>query len=126
MDKKTFTEWSGRIAEIGKVLEKLPQEVRQEAFQLLKDYVTEQKIDAAQGRGGKAGKPASKVDGSRESFFASFTHDKPADNVKLIAAWFYREYGTDPFSRLQEIRERSSSIMQGKGNSNQQLTERQS
>ena len=48
-------------------------------------------------------------DSSKETFFASFDHDKPADNVKLIAAWFYREYGIDPFS-LEQLRQEANSV----------------
>jgi hypothetical protein len=109
MDNKIFKERAERLIEIAKVLEKLPQEIRQESFQLLKGYVTGQKSELPQGQSDQKGKPSSANDGSKESFFASFTNDKPADNVKLIAAWFYREYGTDPFS-LDELRKEADAV----------------
>ena len=109
MDEKTFKERSTRLTEIAKVLEKLPEEVRHDAFQLLTDYVTGQESDTTQGKTGQRGTANSADDGSKEAFFASFDHDKPADNVKLIAAWFYREHGTEPFS-LDELRGQADAV----------------
>jgi len=36
-------------------------------------------------------------------FFALHSHDKPADNVKLITGYLYARYGSDPFA-LSEVR----------------------
>jgi hypothetical protein len=92
MDKATFTARSERLLEIAKLLEKLPSEIRSQAFALVSAYV-----------GGKAAAAEKTEDDDdddaggdttdRETFFAGFTHDKPADNVKLIAAWWYSQHG---------------------------------
>lgn len=108
MDDKEFKTRSSRLEQIAKVLEKLPAEVRSEAFELLKDYVTEHssetrvKTKAPKGGRDSAGQ-------SEEEFFGAFEHDKPADNAKLIAAWFYREYGAEPFS-LDEVRTKADDV----------------
>lgn len=34
-----------------------------------------------------------------EAFFGSFDHSKPADNVTLIAAWHYSQFGLSPLSK---------------------------
>jgi hypothetical protein len=35
------------------------------------------------------------AENTEEEFFNAFNHDKPADNIRLIAAYFYREYGIE-------------------------------
>ncbi len=108
MNEKEFKERASRLEQIAKVLEKLPPEVRNGAFELLKAYVTER----------TTGSPTQKIpgktshesrDGTREAFFAQFTHKKPSDNARLIAAYLYREYGADPFS-LDEVRQTADDV----------------
>lgn len=109
MNDAEFNDRVARLQKIGSVLQKLPPEVRSTAFELLKDYVTV-------GTPGEAPKKrAAKKDahdnstGSAEQFFSAFNHDKPADNVKLIAASFYREYGSDPFT-LDDVRQTADDV----------------
>lgn len=108
MDDKEFKTRSSRLEQIAKVLEKLPAEVRGEAFTLLKGYVTEHSSEAhtkTKETKGQRDAPAQ----SEEEFFASVNHAKPADNVKLIAAWLYGEYGAEPFS-LEEVRAKADAV----------------
>lgn len=108
MDDKEFNTRSRRLEEIAKVIEKLPPEVRGEAFDLLKGYVTEHASETrtkAKETKDDRDVPAQ----SEEEFFSSFDHLKPADNVKLIAAWFYQEYGVEPFS-LEEVRAKADAV----------------
>lgn len=108
MDDKEFKTRSSRLEQIAKVLEKLPAEVRSEAFELLKDYVTEHSSETrAKPKVPKGGRDSAGQ--SEEEFFGAFEHDKPADNAKLIAAWFYREYGAEPFS-LDEVRTKADDV----------------
>ncbi|MGQ0553922.1 MAG: hypothetical protein ACT4PU_11970 [Planctomycetota bacterium] len=108
MDDSEFRTRAGRLEQIGKVLEKLPAEVRSDAFDLLKGYVTEGSSESPPKR--KPDKPQrEETDGSDEEFFSTFDHDKPADNARLIAAWFYREYGVEPFS-LDEVRDKATGV----------------
>lgn len=95
MGGEEFKELSSRLEQVGKVLEKLPSEVREAAFKLMSDY-----IEGAEVASDTKERSAPKYDddSSSKEFFYSFDHDKPADNVKLIVAYFYREYGTDPFT----------------------------
>lgn len=106
MNDKEFKTRAGRLEQIAKVLEKLPPEVRSDAFDLLKEYVTEH---AAENSGKKSQAKSEVVDHSEEAFFGAFDHDKPADNARLIAAYFYREYGAEPFL-LDEIRQKADDV----------------
>lgn len=108
MDDKEFKTRAGRLEQIAKVLEKLPAEVRNDAFDLLKGYVTAHSPEARTKTKGAKDKngPAAPSEGE---FFAAFDHDKPADNAKLIAAWFYREFGAEPFS-VDEVRARADAV----------------
>lgn len=95
MDEIEFKQLAIRLEKAAEVLEKLPPEVRHDAFCLMEDYVRGSagaEMPKWQGDAGES--PAQ----GREEFFGAFSHDKPADNVKLIAADFYRQYGTESFS----------------------------
>lgn len=107
MDDKEFKTRVGRLEQIGKVLEKLPAEVRSDAFDLLKSFVTEHSSEAQAKKA--RGKGASEATASSDEFFSTFDHDKPADNARLIAAWFYREYGVEPFS-VDEVNAKASDV----------------
>lgn len=96
MDKKEFEERISRLQEIGRVVDKLPAEIRSDAFGLLKGYIL--------GRsplGSKTGHDDDEADdglSDDSNLFGQFDHDKPADNVRLIAADLFRQYGAEPFS----------------------------
>lgn len=112
MDAKEFKERAARLKEIAKILEELPAEVRALAFPLLSDYIHPEASNEESGSHkakspsgqGKAPPPA-----DREGFFKAFDHHKPADNAKLLSAWLYREYGTEPFS-IEEIEELATEV----------------
>jgi len=108
VDDKEFKTRSSRLEQIAKVLEKLPAEVRSDAFDLLKGYVTDHSSEPrAKTKETKAQRGGAAQ--SEEEFFGAFDHDKPADNAKLVAAWFYREYGAEPFS-VDEVRAKADAV----------------
>jgi hypothetical protein len=113
MDEKIFKERVLRLKKIGKVLEELPSEIRALAFPIISDYAM---TGLTQGGETARGRKANVLDEAkipppmdREGFFKEFDHGKPADNAKLLAAWFYKEYGTEPFS-YDEIRELAKNV----------------
>jgi hypothetical protein len=102
MDKEIFEERASRLEEVGKVINKLPSEIRLEAFGLLKGYVTKNAATGAaaepkEGAGGD-GDGGGTGDGG---LFSKHIHDKPADNVYLIAADFFQNYGSAPFTAAE-------------------------
>lgn len=108
MDPKEFKERASRLREIGKILEALPTEVRGEAFNLLKGYVSPSQHTAA-----PVGKEAVAVGGADHDdgsdFFSKFNHDKPSDNARLIAAYLFQEYGSEPFT-TEEVKGLATSV----------------
>lgn len=113
MDETKYRERVIRLEKVGKVLQKIPPEVRSAAFLLLEAYIIGTPDDASASHSRiKAPPHTSKKDSptlTMEEFFAKYAHDKPSDNAKLIAAFQYREFGTEPFS-LDEIRQISSEV----------------
>lgn len=105
MDKKIFKERVERLEEVSAVLTKLPSEIRAAAFPLLEAYITGSSHTPGTAKpSGKKEEQATPVDfSSAEDFFAAHEHGKPADNVKLIAAYLYNEYGSESFS-IDEVR----------------------
>lgn len=96
MDKTEFGERVLRLQEVGKAIDKLPTEIRGEAFDLLKGYVSGRNTPdsvAEQNEDEGGCHP-----GDDTSLFSRFDHDKPSDNVRLIAALFFQRYGAEAFS----------------------------
>lgn len=113
MDEKQYNECVTRLVKVGKVIEKLPPEVRSAAFPLLESYIIATDDDSTNSHSPKRVLKQTKKEDSKalsmEEFFGAFPHDKPSDNVKLIAAFHYREFGTEPFS-VDEVRQISSDV----------------
>ena len=103
MEKKTFDERAKRLKEVDSVIKSLDPAIRADAFKILQAYVTGKGVKEQSGANGDSGGAA--PDGTdRESFFTRFDHDKPADNVLLIAAFHYSEFGTAPVT-IEEVRD---------------------
>jgi len=108
MDEKEFKRRVEQLEKIGNILEKLPAEIRSDAFNFLKDAIAERSsISSAKNVPGKT--KAESIESTEEEFFRKFDLKKPADNANLIAAYFYREYGTEPFT-AEEVRQKASEI----------------
>jgi hypothetical protein len=120
VDKQTFKDRVSRLKEVSTALEKLPAEVRGAAFGLLEAYVTAE----ADGTGGgrtppkksKPGREPAGETGDASEFFGQFESLKPADNVRLVAAYFYQEYGVQPFGvdELKELADRVGVTVPGR------------
>ena len=95
MDKKEFELRAARLAEVGAALGKIPGEVRVQAFELLKNYVLGGQR-ATEGAQPEERQPIDVDDA--ETFFSKFSHDKPADNVRLLGACLFSQFGAAPFA----------------------------
>lgn len=94
MDQEEFVERSARLQEVGQLLEKLPPEIRKEAFAILRGYVClSSEKDPERFDEQTVSNQSDEI-----SLFTQFDHDKPSDNVRLLAAHFFSEYGSAHFS----------------------------
>lgn len=112
MDEKAFKETLARFKEAADVLNKLPPEVRLAAFNLLEAQPSTHTSPPGKiTEGSKEQKAPVDVLETKdaETFFTTHEHGKPADNAKLIAAYLYSQYGSEPFS-LEEIRALSRAV----------------
>lgn len=107
MNEKEFKARVERLEQVADVINKLPAEVRSDAFALLKGYVTGQNPSQPPGKPISDPSVAGQDNLDEEALFTSNQHDKPADNVKLIVASLYQKYGIEPFS-ITEIREKAA------------------
>ena len=93
IDKKIYEGRVKRLREVNTVVKPLDPAIREASFNLLKSYVTGLEIDnAGEGKGGEVAQ-------DKKSFFTKFSHDRPSENVFLVAAYHYSQYGTTPFDR---------------------------
>ena len=108
MDKKKFDEVVARLKEVSEIIESIPSEIREESFKLFKPYIMGSAVKATPGKT-EQDDVDPPDDGSDEEFFSKQDHDKPADNVKLLAAYYYKEFGSEPFT-IDEVKEKADSV----------------
>jgi hypothetical protein len=101
MDEKRIQEVAKKLREMNKVISELEPEIREASFQLLLPYYFAD-VEQPRGRGAQAVQ-AGGSDSDEATFFNGFNHDKPADNVDLVVAWLYSQYGAYPVT-TKEVR----------------------
>lgn len=89
-----------KLKEINSIILKLAPSIRAAAFDILAPLFFEESITLTD-KGSKTGKKqVSQIStANQEKFFTSFDLTKPSDNVMLIVAWLYSQYGKFPISR---------------------------
>ena len=100
MDKKIIEEVKQHLLDINKTIASLDPAIRGAAFNILAPYYFDKIPPPADDKKTPPAKkqlPSSDT-ASIESFFATHEHDKPAENVFLIAAWLYSQHGTTPLT----------------------------
>ena len=105
MDKKAFSEIEGRLLEVNKVVAKLDQSIRVAAFEFLKPYVSGGSLPAAPDEKKHSAEHGSTTDISE--LVEKHGEGKPSDNITLLAAIWFAEYGSSAFS-VEYLREKAS------------------
>lgn len=91
---------------VAPIINELAPEVRTHAFDLFRPYLSSLHTsnshkplqpEAPSTRNNREEDSSSGSDSIGE-FFGKHSHDKPGDNVMLIAAWHYGEYGAEPLT----------------------------
>lgn len=110
MDKKTFEERVQKLREIDTVVKSLDPAIREASFRLLEPYVTGRTtIKPPPAQGERKEEPPSEGEIDRETFFTKFECKKPSDNVFLIAAYDYSQFGTAGISS-NEVRKLADEV----------------
>ena len=105
MDPKAFKDMVKRLREVNEIVSQLDGAIRAEAFSVLRPYVEGDESAPPPppppgGRKPRAGAAKARTGDSFRDFVAQHeNHDKPADNVFAIAAWWYSQYGLAPLNR---------------------------
>jgi len=106
MDKKGLSEIQNRLIEVNKIIVKLDPSIRTAAFDFLKPYMsTGQVVSSTDSQQRPADEPPS---GDVAQLIHTHGGEKPHQNVNLLAAIWYSEYGSHPFS-LQYVRDKATS-----------------
>jgi hypothetical protein len=104
MEKDAFKDRVKRLDEVNAVIKKLDPSIREAAFSLLAEYVSSRPMGGA-----SVASRGTEEAGAGDELFASHPDAKPAENVNLIAAHFYGQYGSGAFS-LEDIRSKASAV----------------
>lgn len=88
-----------KLLEINQIITKLDPAIRSSAFDILAPLIFEEEAEAGQKPGGGQKKHKTINTADKEKFLSSFEHDRPKDNVLLIAAWLYSQYGVFPITK---------------------------
>jgi len=101
MNPDKIREIEEKLADINRIISGLDPAIRSAAFEILAPYYFDEELtNSAQkpaAKGKDTGTPST-TPAEFESFFSSFDHKKPKDNVLLIAAWLYSQHGVFPIS----------------------------
>jgi hypothetical protein len=103
MEKKRFEEATERLLEVNKVIAKLDPAIRVSAFELLKGYVTTGTQSTLSPEGKPKPEPHRGV-ADLESLIAAHPDAKPNENLQLLTAYWYGNYGATPFT-VENLRE---------------------
>ena len=104
MNKETLRARADRLLEVNSIMTQLEPEVRAAAFLLLQGYVTaESKTPPPNDLG--SGSSTEEI----TTFFSRFNTDTPAENVLLLAAYHFSQYGSDAFT-VDELKSRASEV----------------
>lgn len=106
MKKDIFEERVKRLQEIDKIIKTLDPAIRAMSFEILKGYVLEIKYSDS---GDEENEDTNDSGEDSDNFFAKYNHDKPSDNVLLIAAQHYSIYGTEPLS-MDEVKSTADDV----------------
>jgi len=101
MDQKQIQDTKKKLLEINAIVTELDPAIRSAAFDLLAPlYFRDTGEPTPPKKLRKEKKRAVQVKHSNDpgEFFEAFTHDKPNDNVHLIVAWLYSQYGLFPIT----------------------------
>lgn len=104
MDKKQIEDVKKKLLEINTLISSLNPEIRAAAFDVLAPFYFSQDREPELVElpiKGKKGVVKTEHPADSGAFFAAFTHDKPSDNVHLITAWLYSQYGIFPITRKE-------------------------
>ena len=88
-----------KLTEINKIILKLDPAIRSPAFGILAPFFFEETPGGDTVTEGGKNEPNKVSTADKEEFFNSFDNNKPKDNVFLIVAWFYSQYGLFPITR---------------------------
>lgn len=106
MDKKAFGEIEERLLEVNKVVAKLDASIRLPAFEFLKSYISGGTLPSTHTEPKKPHQDHQPVADVTE-LIETHGEGKPNDNVNLLAAIWFCEYGSSPFS-LDYLREKAT------------------
>ncbi len=88
-----------KLNEINKIIVQFDPSIRGHAFEILKPLFFEKAVHGGKVEEGENKPPAPPPTADKEEFFSSFEHSKPDENVILIVAWLYSQYGVFPITR---------------------------
>jgi hypothetical protein len=105
LDKKEFSEVQNRLLEVNKVIVKLDSAIRNSAFEFLKPYISSGVLAQPDPRRTPNDQPHAS---DEAELIEKHADGKPSDIVNLLAAIWFSEYGSNPFS-VGYIREKADS-----------------
>lgn len=112
MNDERIKDAKKKLADINKTIGGLDASIRAAAFEILTPlYFDDYEADHTGDK--KEKKPRTRrtrvAPGDPAKFFNEHDHDRPKDNVHLIAAWFYSQYGVTPITPA-EVRECANGV----------------
>ena len=99
MNNEQVKEVEQKLLEINQIISKLDSEIKGQAFDILSPYYFEVRLPEKTivEKGAEKVEEIEEISEDKEDkFFKANSQKKPSDNVYLIFAWFYSQYGSIP------------------------------
>ncbi len=108
MDEAEYKLLKKKIVDVNALISKLDSTIRADAFALLKPYLTDDDDISTLGKKSKTAKRSEAGHSDASTLIAAHPNGSPADNVVLVAAYLYGEYGTEPLgaSEVKQLGDR--------------------
>jgi hypothetical protein len=97
MNEATYKQLKKKIVEVNAVITKLDPAIKTDAFSLLKPYLREGQTLHADNKDEHTNQLGT-VHGDAGTLISTHPDGSPADNVSLVAAYLYSQYGSTTFS----------------------------
>lgn len=115
MREKSLDGIKKRVLKINSIIKGLDPAIKLPVFEMLKSYINTSTIEikhTGTDGNGEGGTNLDDTQGVRE-FYSKHQPDKPSDRAQILAAWIYRNRGSQPFT-LKEVEELFDKVGEGR------------
>ena len=112
MSDDQVKELKKKLLEINQIVSELDPAIRVQAFEILAPHYFEERLPKktiVEKRAEKTEKVEKISTEDEATFFSDFSHKKPSENIHLIVAWYFSQFGNFPIT-TKLLRQKASDV----------------